>query len=93
MKNWEEIRDSFLKALKFDEVTEEMKSNLTKWLLAELLPIVEEAAKDFLDTIKKQAAEEKDWCKIRDGVVLPVIINGGLLLVETILKKTIEKTA
>lgn len=46
----------------------------------------------FTDTVRKQSADETGWCKIRDAIVLPALIEGGLWLVELVLKKTIEKT-
>ena len=85
---WVIIRDAAADALHFDKVTEEMKSNLTQWLLAELLPVAEKAADEFCKQTKEQAADETGWCKIRDLIVLPFIVQGGVWLI----RKTLEKT-
>ena len=89
---WVTIRDSVIDSLKFDKVTEDMKSDFTKWLLSEILPVLEKAADNFVAQIKEQAASETGWCKIRDLVVLPMLIDGGLWLIEQALSKTVEKT-
>lgn len=46
----------------------------------------------FAASVKAQSADESGWCKVRDAIVLPALIEGGLWLVEAVLKKTIEKT-
>ena len=90
---WVIIRDSVLDSLQFDKVTEQMKSDLTKWLLTEILPMLQAAAESFIIQIKEQAASESGWCKIRDLVVLPFLINGALWLVEQALSKTVGPEA
>ena len=88
---WVTIRDSVLDSLKFDKVTEDMKSSLTQWLLAELLPVAEKAADEFCQQTKEQAANESGWCKIRDLIVLPFIVQGGVWLIRKTLEKTTSK--
>lgn len=88
---WVIIRDSVLDSLQFDQVTEKMKSDLTKWLLSEILPMATAAAESFILQVKEQAASETGWCKIRDLIVLPFIIQGTLWLVETALSKTVAE--
>lgn len=87
---WVEFRDSVLDSLKFDKVTDTMKDELVKWLLEVLLPMAKSAADDFVAQIKAQASSETGWCKIRDLVVLPFIVEGGLWLIEKALEKTID---
>ena len=69
-----------------------MKSSLTRWLLSEILPMAEAAAESFVIQVKAQAADETGWCKIRDLIVLPFIVSGGIWLIETVLSKTVEET-
>lgn len=88
---WVTIRDSVLDSLKVDKVTEDMKSGLTRWLLAELLPVAKKAANEFCEQTKQQAVEETGWCKIRDMIVLPFIIQGGIWLIEMALDKTVTE--
>jgi hypothetical protein len=61
-----------------------------KWLVEVLLPLAKTAADDFVAQIKAQASSETGWCKIRDLIVLPFIIEGGLWLIEKALEKTID---
>jgi hypothetical protein len=67
-----------------------MKDEFVKWLLEVLLPLAKTAADDFVAQIKAQATSETGWCKIRDMIVLPFIIEGGLWLIEKVLNKTID---
>lgn len=87
---WVTIRDSVLDSLQIDKVTEDMKTNLTKWLLAEILPMAKTVAESFVLQVKEQAANESGWCKVRDLIVLPFIIQGGLWLIEQALDKTVS---
>jgi hypothetical protein len=88
---WVPVRDTILEALRIDTVTEEMKAGLTRWLLAEILPAAKKAAEDFCTQIREQAKDETGWCKLRDLIVLPFIIEGGLWLVERALENTVDK--
>lgn len=88
---WVPIRDTILEALRIDTVTEEMKAGLTRWLLAEIIPAAKTAAENFCEQIREQAKDETGWCKVRDLIVLPFIIEGGLWLVEHTLRKTLPE--
>lgn len=88
---WVPVRDTILDALKIDVVTEDMKAGLTRWLLAEILPAAKKAAENFCEQIREQAKDETGWCKVRDLIVLPFIIEGGLWLVERALENTVDK--
>jgi hypothetical protein len=90
MSKWVEFRDSVVDSLKFDKVTDTMKDEFVKWLVEVLLPLAKTAADDFVAQIKAQATSETGWCKIRDMIVLPFIIEGGLWLIEKALEKTID---
>jgi hypothetical protein len=87
---WVTFRDSVVDSLKFDKVTDTMKEEFVKWLVEVLLPLAKTAADDFVAQIKAQATSETGWCKIRDMIVLPFIIEGGLWLIEKVLNKTID---
>ena len=88
MSQWTDIRDSLLEAVKIEEVTEEMKQNITKWALETGLPIARKAA-DFCQQVKDQAKSEKGWCKVRDLFVLPTLVNIGLWITKKALQKSI----
>lgn len=82
MSAWTEFRDDVVESLKFDKVTEQMKQDFTKWLVETCLPLAETAAANFIAQIKEQANTETGWCKVRDLIVLPLIINGGLWIIK-----------
>ena len=90
MSKWTDFRDSVIDSLKFDEVTEEMKKGLTVWLAETVMPLATTAAASFVEQTKAQAANESGWCKVRDLIVLPLVIEGGLGVIQKVLDKTKE---
>lgn len=92
MSKWTDFRDDIIESLQVEEVTEQVKQNLTKQIVESILPAVKTAADGFTAKIKEQAKAETGWCKIRDMLVLPLVINGVIYVVETVLTKTLEKT-
>ena len=93
MSKWTDFRDDIVESLQVEEVTEQVKQNLTKQIVESILPSVKTVADGFTAKIKEQAKAETGWCKIRDMFVLPLVINGVIYVVEMVLTKTIEKTA
>ena len=92
MSKWTEIRDNIVDALRVDDVTEQVKQNVTAAILKEVLPMIENAVDGFTATTKEQAKDETGWCKLRDGIVLPLVMEGLVFVVKTVLEKTVEKT-
>lgn len=92
MSKWTDFRDDIVESLQVEEVTEQVKQNLTKQIVESILPAIKTAADGFTAKIKEQAKTEQGWCKIRDMFVLPLVINGVIYVVETVLTKTLEKT-
>jgi hypothetical protein len=88
MSSWTDFRDEVLKNLHFETVTEEMKEAFSEWLLRELFPALDESGRKFVSQIKEQAKSESGWCKVRDLIVLPLIIEVGLWTIEKSLEKT-----
>ncbi len=93
MSKWTDFRDDIVESLQVEEITEQVKQNLTKQIVESILPAIKTAADSFTAKIKEQAKAETGWCKIRDMLVLPLAINGLIYVVEMVLTKTMEKTA
>lgn len=93
MSKWTEVRDNVVEALHVDDVTEQVKQNVTKAILTEVVPVIEDAVDRFVAATKEQAKSETGWCKIRDGVALPIIMQGLVYAVKTVLAKTTGATA
>lgn len=64
---------------------------MTQAILTEVLPVAENAVDGFVTTIKSQATGETGWKKWRDGIVLPLLLEGAVYVVKTVLIKTVEK--
>ena len=93
MSKWTDVRDNVVDALHVDNVTEDVKQHVTSTLLSEVVPVLENAVDGFCSATKEQAKTETGWCKIRDGVVLPLLMQGGVYVVKLVLSKTIVQTA
>lgn len=93
MSKWTDFRDDIVESLQVEEVTEQAKQALTKQIVESILPAIKTAAEGFTAQIKEQAKSEQGWCKARDLIVLPLVINGVIYALETVLTKTLEKTA
>lgn len=93
MSKWTDVRDNIVDALHVDDVTEEVKQGVTQKILDEVIPVVESAVDAFCATTKEQAKTESGWCKIRDAIVLPLVLQGSVYVVKLVLSKTVSQTA
>lgn len=93
MSKWTDIRDNALDALHVDDVTEEVKQGVTQKILDEVIPVAESAVDAFCAATKEQAKTESGWCKIRDAIVLPLVMQGGVYIIKLVLSKTVKATA
>lgn len=92
MSKWTDVRDNVVDALHVDDVTEDVKQHVTATLLSEVMPVIENAVDSFCAATKEQAKTESGWCKIRDGVVLPLLMQGCVYVVKLVLSKTVTQT-
>lgn len=90
MSTWTDFRDAIIDALNVEEVTEEIKQEVTKTIVKEVLPPVEDVLKDFCKKIREQAPKESGWCRIRDGIVLPLVLEGAISIIKYVLNKTLR---
>ena len=93
MSKWTDVRDNVVDALHVSDVTEDVKQHVTSTLLSEVVPVLENAVDSFCAATKEQSKSESGWCKIRDGVVLPLLMQGGVYVVKLVLSKTVSQTA
>ena len=80
----EEIKNEVLENIK-DFVTNEVKDVAMRWLKNTALPYVKEVATAFIAELKNSATDEKGWVKFRDLIFLPVLISGGIWILEKVL--------
>ena len=93
MSKWTDVRDNIVGALHVDDVTEDVKQHVTSTILSEIIPVIENAVDSFCTTIKEQSKSESCWCKIRDGIVLPLLMQGSVYVVKLVLSKTVAQTS
>lgn len=93
MSKWTEVRDNIVDTLHVEDITEAVKQHVTNTILREVMPVIENAVDSFCATTKEQSKTESGWCKIRDGVVLPLIMQGCVYVVKLVLSKTVTQTA
>ena len=92
MSKWTDIRDAIVKELNVEHVTEEVKQRITRAILSEGLPLIEQSVDKFVAQIKEQAKDEHGWCYWRDAVVLPAVMQGVVWLVKLVLDKSLVPT-
>ena len=92
MSKWTDIRDNIVKELNVEHVTEEVKQRITRTILSEGLPLIEQSVDKFVTQIKEQAKDEHGWCYWRDAVVLPAVMQGGVWLIKLVLDKSLAPT-
>ena len=92
MSKWVEIRDSLLESMKADQVAKSVKSDFITWLTAEGIEFAQTFADEVAKECKADAPNEKGWCKIRDGVVLPIALSVGMYILRTVLTKAAEES-
>ena len=73
-------------------VTSESKKYFTRWMKESGIPQLQEIADVYINKLKDDAAKDTGWCKIRDGVVLPICIAVALNVIDSVIGKIIEKT-
>ena len=64
-----------------DFVKTEAKESFLRWLKDEALPAVKEIAAIYNADLVKSSETEMGWCKFRDRVFLPCVLDGSLWLV------------
>lgn len=92
MSKWTEIRDSIEDEMKNAEITEEVKQSVTQKLYDVVLPSLRSLGNGFTDAIKEQSKNETGWCKVRDAIILPTVIQSALWLIDLMLRMTIKQT-
>lgn len=93
MSKWTDGRDNVVDALHVENVTEDVKQQVTSTLLSEVMPMIENAVDNFCAATKEQAKTETGWVKVRDGIILPLVMEGAVYIVKTVLNKTVTETA
>lgn len=89
MSEWTDFRDKLVDMLDVEEITEDVKQHLSKQIVDDVMPMLETVTASFVAKIQEQAASESGWCKIRDALVLPCVINGGCWIVRKVLQKSL----
>lgn len=91
MSKWTDIRGSIEQVASDTQIDEQVKQAITQKCYDVILPSLQKLGDGFVTSVKTQSADESGWCKVRDAIVLPALIEGGLWLVEVVLKKTIQQ--
>ncbi len=94
MSKWTDFRDNMVDAMNLDSVVNDLKDQLVSSLTSDGFPVIEELAATFVGKIQDQAATEAGWNKIRDSVVLPLVIRVGLyIMMKAVLAGSTTTTA
>ena len=56
-------------------LTDKARSEIMSWVNVKAIPTAEDAIDAFTAQLKEISATETGWCKIRDGLFLPMVFN------------------
>ncbi|WP_417208221.1 hypothetical protein [Acidaminococcus fermentans] len=93
MSKWTDFRDNMVDAMNLDSVVNDLKNQLVSSLTSDGFPVIEELATTFIGKIQEQAATEAGWNKVRDSIVLPLVIRVGLYMIKAVLAGSTVSTA
>lgn len=85
MSKWTDFRDSMVDAMQLDSVVDDLKDQLVSSLTSDGFPVIEKLADAFVAKIQEQAKAEQGWNKVRDSIVLPLVIRVGLYMMKAVL--------
>ena len=74
-----------------DFVQKEAKETFLLWMKDEALPAVKEIAAIYNAELAKSSETETGWCKFRDRVFLPCVVDGVLWLIGKALDGMVAK--
>ena len=74
-----------------DFVQKEAKETFLLWLKNEALPAVKEIAAIYHAELVKSSENETGWCKFRDRVFLPCVVDGSLWFVGKALDNMVAR--
>ena len=74
-----------------DFVRTEAKEASVLWLRNEALPSIRDVATVYTAALKESSEKEKGWCKFRDRVFLPCVVDGALWFIGKVLDNMVAK--
>ena len=74
-----------------DFVRNEAKETFLLWLKDEALPAVKEIAAIYNAELVKSSETETGWCKFRDRVFLPCVVDGSLWFIGKALDNMVAR--
>lgn len=84
------IKDE-LKSHVGDFVKAEAKDATVIWLKDKALPAAREVAEAYTTALRESSEKETGWCKFRDRVFLPCVVDGALWFVGKALEAMVAK--
>ena len=85
---WVEIRDSIVDALKVEEIGTTVKDRFVGWVEDEGVDFIQTFADSISTECRKAAATESGWCKIRDSIVIPGLLNAGMFFLKMVIDRS-----
>ena len=74
-----------------DFVQKEAKEAFLRWLKDEALPAVKEIAAIYTAALIESSERETGWCKFRDRVFLPCVVDGSLWFIGKALDNMVAR--
>jgi hypothetical protein len=89
---WVPIRDSIVEALQVEQIGKDLKDRFVTWVEDEGIAFIQQFADGIINECRKDAETESGWCKIRDSIVVPGLLNVGMYILKMVIAKAAEET-
>ncbi|WP_028130298.1 hypothetical protein [Selenomonas sp. AE3005] len=89
---WVPIRDSIVEALQVEQIGKDLKDRFVTWVEDEGIAFIQKFADGIIDECRKDAETESGWCKIRDSIVVPGLLNVGMYILKMVITKAAQET-
>ena len=89
---WVPIRDSIVEALQVEQIGKDLKDRFVTCVEDEGIVFIQQFADGIINECRKDAETESGWCKIRDSIVVPGLLNVGMYILKMVITKAAQET-
>ena len=89
---WVPIRDSIVEALQVEQIGKDLKDRFVTCVEDEGIAFIQQFADGIINECRKDAETESGWCKIRDSIVVPGLLNVGMYILKMVITKAAQET-
>ena len=73
--------------MKLEHIQNELKNHVGDFVRTEGLPAAREVSAAYMAALKESAEKETGWCRFRDRIFLPLVIEGAIWMTGKMLER------